>query len=112
MSVAAGAVAEDRAVSFLKGLGWTVLERNFRLSVGEIDIVARDGDTVVFVEVKARASCACGSPEEFLDFRKRSRLIKTAGVYAHIKRLECPLRFDVVAIEGPDLRHIPDAFGT
>jgi len=93
-----------------------VLERNFRSRGGEIDVIARDRDTVVFVEVKERTSGSHGRAIEAVTPLKRHRLARAARVYAAKHGLlESPLRFDVVAIDwgpdGPQLRHEAGAFG-
>lgn len=110
MSRDTGARAERAAEEHLKSLGWSILERNFRSRRGEIDLVARDGETVVFVEVRARASSAFGVPEETVGPAKRRRLILTAQRWIQSRHPESPLRFDVIAISPQGLRHIPDAF--
>jgi putative endonuclease len=91
------------------------VERNFRCRGGEIDIIARDGDTVVFVEVKERTSVSHGAAIEAVTPTKRSRVVRAARLYAAQHALsESPLRFDVVAIdwgpEGPRVRHEAGAF--
>ncbi len=111
MSRQAGAQAEERAAFFLKGQGYRILERNLRAGGGEIDIVARDGDTLVFVEVRLRRSASFGSPAETVGPAKRRRLVRAALAYAQALDLDCPMRFDVVALEGGGLEHIPGAFG-
>jgi putative endonuclease len=110
VSSEAGDRAEEAAARHLLALGYEILARNFRSRVGEIDIVARDGETVVFVEVRARGSSAYGLARETVGYAKRRRIIKTAQVFAQSRMLDCPLRFDVVAFETGLLEHIPDAF--
>ena len=110
MSRKLGAVAEQRAAVFLSGLGYRVLERNFTCRMGELDIVAQDGDTVVFVEVRSRASLSYGLAAETIVMAKRRKLIKTASLYAQARGLDCPMRFDVVAFGPEGLEHFPDAF--
>lgn len=102
-----GQAAEDRAADFLEGLGYKILDRNFRSKFGEIDLVALDGDTLVFVEVKARATRLFGLPEEAVNKRK-IRHITLAGEYYLSLHPELPqlLRIDVIAIEGNELRLI------
>lgn len=92
-----------------------MLERNFRCRSGEIDIVARDGDVTVFVEVKDRTSAAHGAGYEAVTFGKRRRLVRAARLYAASRGIsERPLRFDVISIdrEGPEprVRHDRGAF--
>ena len=92
-----------------------ILARNFRCRSGEIDVVAKDGATLVFVEVKERRGESHGSAVEAVTERKRARVVRAARIYAASKGLsESPIRFDVVAIDwgpsGPQLRHDVDAF--
>lgn len=102
-----GRSGEDRAVRHLRKLGYRVLERNFRTSRGEIDIIALDGDTVVFVEVKTRTSGAFGAPELAVDRRKQDRMVKAALGYLKRTRLhQVACRFDVVAISGPGMEQV------
>jgi putative endonuclease len=104
-----GFEAERAAERHLAGLGYEILDRNFRAKCGELDLIARDGETVVFVEVRARDDSDY-SPLETVGPEKRRKLIKTASLYAMLKNLECPLRFDVVAIHRGRLEHVEDAF--
>lgn len=91
---------EDAAAAFLERIGMTVLERNWRTSAGEVDIVAREGDTLVFVEVKTRRSERAGSAEEAVSAAKQRRLTRLASEY--LRTSDGPraseIRFDVVAI--------------
>ncbi len=107
-----GAKFEEKAAEFLSLRGYAILDRNFRTRLGEIDIVAQDRDTVVFVEVRARGSSRFGTPAETVGPLKRRRLISAARVYAQRRRLDCPMRFDVIAIEAGRLEHLIDAFST
>jgi putative endonuclease len=92
---------EDRAAKYLAGRGYTILERNYTAPQGELDLIALDGDTLVFVEVKTRTSNAYGAPELAVDRRKQDCMIKAALGYLKYKRLhQMPCRFDVVAISG------------
>jgi len=102
-----GRSGEDRAARHLQGLGYRVLERNFRTSHGEIDLIALDGDTVVFVEVKTRTSGAYGAPELAVDRRKQERMVKAALGYLKRAQLhQAACRFDVVAISGPQAEQV------
>lgn len=97
---ATGRLGENEAARFLEKKGYKILERNFRCRYGEIDIVARDGRTVVFVEVKARGSETFGTPLASVDSRKQKKLALTAHFYIEANRLiDADLRFDVVGIE-------------
>jgi putative endonuclease len=113
---AQGDAAEDRACRHLDRSGFTIVERNFRTRGGEIDIVARKGDVLVFVEVRAREVPDFGTPEESVTPAKRRRIVGAARQYLS----KVPpsswreARFDVIAIEGSGdaaaLRHYPAAF--
>lgn len=95
-----GRRGEDLAADYLSGAGLDILERNWRSTgVGEIDIVARDGDTLVFVEVKTRAGIAFGHPLEAITARKLARLRRLAGAWcaAHPDQ-RGGLRIDAVAV--------------
>ena len=89
-----------------------ILERNFTCRLGEIDVIARDGRYVVFVEVKYRKRAGTGHPEEAVDYRKMERIRRVASFYQvrHALPDSTPMRFDVVAVEGEELRHYRNAF--
>lgn len=113
MSGNKGRQAELAAARFLESRGWRLLERNWRCRAGEIDLIALDGDAVVFVEVKARGTRSFGAPEEALDAGKRARLARAASLYLQGAGLAGrPVRFDLIAAEGGELRHYPSAFDT
>jgi len=96
----AGAEGEDIACRHLAGLGYTILARNFRCRSGEVDVVAREGDVTVFVEVKHRRGAAHGAGYESVTFGKRRRIVRAARLFAAARGLtESPLRFDVVSID-------------
>jgi putative endonuclease len=95
-----GKSGEDLAVSFLKKNGFDILERNYRFGHKEIDIIGRDRNTVVFIEVKAGRSRDFGSPEERVNLRKQKSMIEVAQDYIQKNNLrDYDFRFDVVAIE-------------
>jgi len=94
-----GRFGEDVACGELERLGYIILDRRFRTRHGEIDIVAREGGVVVFVEVKTRMDGNFGDPLEAVTWQKRRRLCRMAETYlAHRKLGDAPCRFDVVAI--------------
>lgn len=102
-TVGFGKTAEDLACAELQRLGYAVLARRYRTRVGEIDIVARDGAVVVFVEVKARTDHAHGHPAEAVTGWKQRRIAAMAWDYLTRRQLHhVPCRFDVVAISGPE----------
>lgn len=98
-----GNIGEDVAVNFLKQQGYIIIEKNFYYQHGEIDIIAKEGDTLVFIEVKSRRSDRFGSPEESVTPKKQELLRRTAEGYVASKNLaniEC--RFDVVSVMMKD----------
>ena len=107
-----GKEREDQACAFLEEQGMVILERNFFSRQGEIDVIARDGSYVVFVEVKYRKQGSAGHPEEAVNYRKIERIRRTAMFYLvrHGLPENTPVRFDVVAIEGEEFRHYENAF--
>ena len=98
---ALGKAGEDRAVEELERRGYAILARRYRTRHGEIDIVARDGETTVFVEVKARLTAEFGTAAAAVTAVKQRRLVRMAVDYLARHRLAGrPCRFDVVAIDG------------
>lgn len=96
---ALGRWGEDMAAEFLENQGYLILERNCRTPYGEIDLVAQDGDVLVFVEVKTRTSDAYGFPEESITSQKREHLISTAqAIIQSISNHLYSWRIDVIAI--------------
>lgn len=109
-----GRWGEDLAVDFLRRHGFEILARNWRAGRAEVDILARDGDVLVAVEVKTRGTDAFGRPEIFVGRRKIRMLTEAVNAYAEQTGWEGDIRFDIVAIvrQGGQTRieHIPDAF--
>ena len=97
---AAGARAEALAAAFLEARGLVVVERNWRRRCGEIDLIARDGDTLVFIEVRLRRSRAFGGAAASIHAAKRARLVATAGLYLANLPGSPPCRFDVVLLDA------------
>ena len=107
----AGRFGEDAAIEFLKQHNYTVLDRNFNCRFGEIDVVAWDGEYVVFIEVKSRKDTAFGLPCQAVDWHKQQTIIKCAEYWLYKKkRVGIPVRFDVVEILAGKVNHIVDAF--
>ena len=104
---------EQLAADYLSGLGMQILERNFYTRTGEIDLIAKDGDYLVFLEVKYRAGNRYGYPEEAVTPAKQQRIIRSARYYLYRQGLSetTPCRFDVLAIQGNQIRLIRNAFG-
>ncbi|MFI5361235.1 MAG: YraN family protein [Elusimicrobiota bacterium] len=105
-----GRKAEDLAAAFLQAKGLTIVEKNFRVKVGEIDLVAKDGEEIVFVEVRARASRDFGGAAASVDGAKRRKLIRAARLWLQARNWDGACRFDVVAVDGGALEHLPAAF--
>jgi putative endonuclease len=110
---ALGRYGERLAAQALRSAGFAVLDRNWRCELGEIDVVARDGQTVVVCEVKTRSSTAYGTPLEAVDWRKVQRLHLLGRRWLHEHDLRANLRVDVVAVlvprNGPvSLEHLRD----
>lgn len=106
-----GGEGEADARAFLTGKGIKVLEMNYRRPTGEIDIIARQGRTVLFVEVKRRSSLRYGRPAEAVDRAKQGHILRTAALYLQEKGLsDAPVRFDVVEVMPGEIRHIENAF--
>jgi putative endonuclease len=105
-----GREGEDAAVRLLESLGYTVIARNVRLPGGEIDVIARERGTLVFVEVKARRSRSFGSALAGVDARKRTTLRALAADWLQIAAPSARARFDVVTVDGPRVRLHRGAF--
>jgi putative endonuclease len=96
-----GKAGEDLAAAELERRGYAILERRYRTRHGEIDIVARDGETLVFVEVKVRVTAEFGTAADAVTPAKQRRLVRMAVDYlARARVVDRPCRFDVVAIDG------------
>jgi putative endonuclease len=94
-----GLRGEAIACQELKRRGYTILERRVRGKLGEIDIVARDGPDLVFIEVKTRSGTRFGTPAEAVDRRKQKKLVTLAHAYlARKRKKEVPVRFDIVSV--------------
>ena len=106
-----GQRGEDAAIEYLKMHNYTILDRNFFCHFGEIDVVAWDGEYVVFVEVKSRSDTSFGMPREAVDWRKQKTIIKCAEYWLYKqKKVGVPVRFDVVELLAGKVNHIVDAF--
>lgn len=112
-----GSLGEDIAETYLRQVGYTVLDKNFRCKLGEIDIVGKDGDYICFIEVKTRYGSIYGSPSEAVTYSKRLRIYKTAETYIMRKKLfKFNFRFDVIEIilnkcnNNTSIKLIKDAF--
>lgn len=112
-----GAGGEEAAARFLEKKGYEIVKQNYRTCGVEIDLIARSGDTLCFVEVKTRKSDDFGLPEEYVDARKRRKIIRGARIFTAQKRYaQARVRFDIVSVDYDgrrkkfNIRHIEDAF--
>lgn len=106
--LARGARGEDAAAAYLENLGYTITARNWRAGSLEIDIVAQDGDTLVFAEVKTRKAGSLAAPHEALTPEKARRLAKAASLYLTSRQAwDRPCRFDFLGVTPPEGRGQP-----
>ncbi|EOS41052.1 hypothetical protein C808_00217 [Lachnospiraceae bacterium M18-1] len=106
-----GAAYEQAAGYYLEQQGYVILQYNYRCRIGEIDLIAQDGDCLVFCEVKYRKNGSRGNPLEAVDAKKQYRISRCAQYYLMEKRLgDIPCRYDVIGIEGSRITLIKNAF--
>ena len=112
-----GNYGEDLACSFLKNLGYTILDRNFRTRYGEIDIICSYKDIIIFLEIKSRYTNNYGLPIESVTYSKQKQIIKLSKSYIHLKNLyNFNIRYDIISIifsnkdNSYKLSHLCDAF--
>ena len=110
-----GKWGEDVAASYLERLGYTILERDWKSGHRDLDIIALDGDTVVFVEVKTRSNRMFTDPEMAVDYQKIRHLQQAANHYIKYRHIDSDIRFDIITVVGtindsPAIDHIKDAF--
>ena len=105
-----GTKYEDAAAAYLEGKNYRILQRNFRCRTGEVDLIARDGAFLVFVEVKTRTGIEKGFPAEAVNAEKRRRLRSAAQAYQMNVGWSGPVRFDIIEISAAGLRHMKNAF--
>lgn len=107
-----GSCYEEWVAALLQKQGMMILEQNYRCKSGEIDIVARDGKYLVFVEVKYRGTASAGTALEAIDERKAAQVRRVAAVYLYTHRYpeNTPCRFDAAGIDGEQLTYIKNAF--
>lgn len=114
--LAVGRRGEELAVKYLLNKGYEILVRNYRCKIGEIDVVARHAQALIFVEVRSSSSLAFGWPHESVNHKKKSKLRMVAQYYIQSTCYNLPVRFDVIGISfGTDgqlksIEHVEDAF--
>jgi len=107
-----GAAYEQIAAEYLQKHGITIVERNYRNRRGEIDIIGKDGDYTVFIEVKYRKDSVAGHPAEAVNYGKQRKICKVADYYRMVHHMGdfTPVRYDVVAICGAEITWYQNAF--
>lgn len=110
MKLFKGRKGEDLALEYLEKNGFVIIEKNFRSRFGEIDLIVKDGQTIVFVEVKYRLSENYGSPKEAVTNEKIKKIIMTAQYFITKNNFNSLYRFDVVSIYKDKIEHIKNAF--
>ena len=107
-----GSNKENIIRRYMEEKGYTILEMNFRCRQGEVDIIAKNDEYLVFVEVKYRSDVSNGFPEEAVDKRKQKRICQAARYYMYIHNLNeyTPIRFDVAGILGNEINYTENAF--
>ena len=109
-----GEKGEQAAADFMKNKGYKILKRNWTKHRHEIDIVAQNGEFIIFVEVKTRTSRQWGNPEDFIGKSKIRRIVLAADLFLQLSDNEKPARFDIISAvwdgEAFEIEHIDDAF--
>jgi len=111
-----GQIGEELAANFLIEKGYEILEKNWRYSNAEIDIIAKDRDILVFIEVKTRSSDYYGAPEEFVSARQSELIFKAAQSYTEQIAYDWAIRFDIISLLKDNTRmafsikHIEDVY--
>ncbi len=99
----AGRTAEEQAIAFLSQKGFHLLHRNYRIRQGEIDLIAKEGEVLCFIEVRSRSQAVFGSAIETISDKKKLRILRTAEHFlTYVWKRTHACRFDVVTIDGPD----------
>lgn len=108
-----GNYGERLAATYLEQKGYAILERNYRYRRAEIDIIAQHGDSLIFIEVKARTHNSYGFPEEAVDNKKAAMIMMAADQYIYEKQWQSDIRFDIVSIDlnaSNSITHFEDVF--
>lgn len=114
--IATGDKGEQSAANYLKRLGYKIVATNYRAKTGEIDIIAKDKDCLVFIEVKTRRSTVYGLPSEAVNYRKQQKIINTAFCFLNQRGItDSACRFDIFEVylgrDTTECNHIINAFG-
>ena len=106
-----GKWGEDLAADYLQRKGYTIIERDWKSGKRDLDIIAQDGNVIVFVEVKTRRNRLFGEPEESVDYHKLQNLQQAISHYVQFRNIRQDIRFDIISVVGtigsePDIQHI------
>lgn len=105
-----GARGERRARAYLRKNGYRILEKNYKNPFGEVDIIAKKGEVVAFVEVKTRQTDAFGAPSEAVNKTRRQRYVRAAKYYFAGQEIVWSVRFDVIEVYRGKINHIENAY--
>ena len=105
-----GKLGEKNARRFLKRQGWKIVEKNYVNPFGEVDIIARKGEVLAFIEVKTRLSDTYGSPSEAVTPARQRKYIQAAKFYFAGREINCTVRFDIIEVFNGEINHIENAF--
>lgn len=109
-----GKKGEQLAVDYLKAKGYEILNRNYRFDKAEVDIIAKQKETLAIIEVKTRTNTDFGDPQEFVKPKQIQRLVKAVDEYVTVNNLDVEVRFDIIAVvkngKQYDIEHLEDAF--
>ena len=105
-----GTAYEIIAADFLRKQGIQIMEMNYRTSLGEIDIIGKEEDTLIFIEVKYRKNASYGQPWEAISVKKQKRICRVANYYIYKNKWRWQMRFDVISICGNEITWFPNAF--
>ncbi len=105
-----GKLGEKKARKYLRKEGWNILNTNYVNPFGEVDIIARKGDVLAFIEVKTRLSDAYGAPSEAVTRSRQAKYIRAAKYYFAGKDIDCNVRFDIIEVFQGKINHIENAF--
>ena len=106
----AGTAYEEIAANYLEKQGIRILEKNYRIAGGEIDLIGEEKDTIIFIEVKYRKTASYGYPWEAVSIHKQKKICFVAKQYCYVKKIKKQIRFDIVSILGEEIEWFPNAF--
>lgn len=109
-----GKKGEQLAIDFLLEKGYDIVERNYRFDKAEVDIIAKNNNTLAIIEVKTRSSSDFGDPQDFLKPKQIKRIVKAVDEYVLVNKMDLEIRFDIIAIvkenKGYLIEHLENAF--